>query len=91
MNAESSPRQSAKTSVWDAGTADLASAVLAGLYSVEGDIDFLKGASFPIQIGQDEMSRQIAVGLRALIVGVVFQESFGSLFGETREQSLPLG
>ncbi len=91
MNAESSPRQGAKTSIWDAGTADLAPAVVAGLHSVKGDIDFLKGASFPIQIGQDEMSRQIAVGLGALIVGVVFDESLRSLFGEAREQSFPLG
>ncbi len=91
MNAESSPRQSAKTSIWDGSTADLALAVVAGLHSVKGDIDFLKGASFPIQIGQDEMSRQIAVGLCALVVGVVFHESLGSLFSEAREQSLPLG
>ena len=80
-----------KTSLWDAGTADLALAIVAGLHSVEGDIDFLKGPSFPIQIGKDEMSRQIAIGLAALIVGLVFRESLGSLFGEPREQSLPLG
>ena len=91
MNAESSPWQGAKTSIWDAGTADFAAAVVARLYSVKGDIDFLKGAPLPIQIGQDEMSRQIAVGLGALIVGVVFDEGLGSLLGEAREQSFPLG
>jgi hypothetical protein len=91
MNAESSPWQGAKTSIWDTGAADLAPAIVAGLHSVKGDINFLKGASFPIQIGQDQMSRQIAVGLGALIVGVVFDESLGSLFGKAREQSLPLG
>ncbi|HEY6441909.1 MAG TPA: hypothetical protein VIY66_01075 [Candidatus Acidoferrales bacterium] len=91
MNAESSPRQGAKTSIWDVGTADLAPAVVARLYSVKGDIDFLKGAPLPIQIGQDEMSRQIAVSLGALIVGVMFHKSLGSLFGEAREQSLPPG
>ena len=56
MNAESSPRQGAKTSIWDAGTADFAAAVVARLYSVKGDIDFLKGAPLPIQIGQDEIA-----------------------------------
>jgi hypothetical protein len=91
MNAESSPRQRAKTGIWDAGTADLALAVVAGLYSVKGDIDFLKGPPFPIKVSKDEMSRQVAIGLTALIVGLVFHESLGSLFGEPREQSLPLG
>ena len=90
MNAESSPRQRAKTGIWDAGTADLALAVVAGFHSMKGDIDFLKGASFPVQIGQDEVPRQIAVGLGTLIVGIVFQESLGSLFGEAREQSFSL-
>src|SRR5579862_5567 len=91
MNAESSPRQGAKTSIWDVGIADFAPAVVARLYSVKGDIDFLKGAPLPIQIGQDEMSCQIAVGLGAFIVWVVFYKSLGSLFGEACEQSLPLG
>jgi hypothetical protein len=31
------------------------------------------------------MSRQIAVGLGALIIGFMFQESLESLFGEARQ------
>jgi hypothetical protein len=37
------------------------------------------------------MSRQIAIGLCALVIWLVFDESLGSLFGEARAQSLALG
>jgi len=89
MNAESSPRQCAKASIGNRGTAYLALAVVARLHSLKGNLDFLKGASFPVQSGKDEMSCQIAVGLGALIVGLAFQESLGSLLGEAREQGFP--
>src|SRR5690348_3714232 len=89
MNAESSQRQCAKASIGNRGTAYLALAVFARLHSLKGNLDFLKGASFPVQSGKDEMSCQIAVGLGALIVGLAFQESLGSLLGEAREQGFP--
>src|SRR5690242_10968559 len=89
MNAESSSRQCAKASSGNSGTAYLARAGVASLHSLKGNSELRKGASFPIQGGKDEMSCQIAVGFGALIVGLAFQESLGSLLGEAREQGFP--
>jgi hypothetical protein len=72
VNAEPSPWQCAKASIGNAGPADFALTVTARLHSFECDIDFLKSAPFAIQIGKDEMSRQIAVGLGALIIRLMF-------------------
>jgi hypothetical protein len=54
-------------------------------------LDFLDDAPFPVEIRQDKVPRQIAVGFGALIVRLVLEKSLGSLLRKARKQSIPLG
>jgi hypothetical protein len=84
VNAEPGPWQCTKSSIGNDGPADFALTVTASLHSFKGDIDVLKSAPFAIQVSKDEMSRQIAVGLGAFIIRLMFQECLGPLCREAR-------
>jgi hypothetical protein len=91
MHAEPSPWQRPKTGIRNACAANLALAVPPGFHSLKCHIDFLHEASLPVEICQDKVPRQIAVGFGALIIRLVLQKSLGSLLRKTRKQSIPLG
>jgi hypothetical protein len=91
MDAESSPRQRSKTSIRNILAANLALTIPPRFHSLKCDFDFLHDAPFAVKIRENQVSRQIAIGFRALIIRLVLKKGLGSLLRITREQSLSLG